>query len=117
MHTILSWGMGLESTAILVRWLLEPETRPCALEELLVLTAQTGDEYDDTRVLCERYILPLLRAQQIPTLKLHGAAISKQDHAGDSHGGGIWLGSDSYSASEPPGRDRKHRDRNVLPAD
>ena len=65
MHTILSWGMGVESTAILVRWLLEPETRPCALDELLVLTAQTGDEYDDTRVLCERYILPLLRAERI----------------------------------------------------
>ena len=65
MHTILSWGMGVESTAILVRWLLEPETRPCALDELLVLAAQTGDEYDDTRVLCERYILPLLRTQRI----------------------------------------------------
>lgn len=65
MHTILSWGMGVESTAILVRWLLEPETRPCALDELLVLTAQTGDEYEDTGVLCERYILPLLRAERI----------------------------------------------------
>lgn len=65
MHTILSWGMGVESTAILVRWLLEPEMRPCALEELLVLTAQTGDEYDDTRVLCEEHILPLLRAHRV----------------------------------------------------
>ncbi len=65
MHTILSWGMGVESTAILVRWLLEPETRPCALDELLVLTAQTGDEYEDTGVLCERYILPLLRTERI----------------------------------------------------
>lgn len=58
-------GNGVESTAILVRWLLEPETRPCALDELLVLTAQTGDEYEDTGVLCERYILPLLRAERI----------------------------------------------------
>lgn len=65
MHTILSWGMGVESTAILVRWLLEPEMRPCALEELLVLTAQTGDEYADTGSLCERYILPLLRKERI----------------------------------------------------
>ena len=61
MRTILSWGMGVESTAILVRWLLEPTARPCALDELLVLTAQTGDEYEDTRTLCERYVLPLLR--------------------------------------------------------
>ena len=65
MHTILSWGMGVESTAILVRWLLEPGTRPCALDELLVLTAQTGDEYADTGSLCERYILPLLRRERI----------------------------------------------------
>lgn len=61
MRTILSWGIGVESTAILVRWLLEPETRPCPLDQLLVLTAQTGDEYEDTRTLCEQHILPLLR--------------------------------------------------------
>ncbi len=65
MDTILSWGMGVESTAILVRWLLEPETRLCDIDELLVLTAQTGDEYDDTRMLCEEHILPLLRAHQV----------------------------------------------------
>ena len=65
MHTILSWGMGVESTAILVRWLLEPETRPCALDELLVMTAQTDDEYDDTRVLCQEHILPLLRTHRV----------------------------------------------------
>ncbi len=28
MHTILSWGMGVKSTAILVRWLLEPDRTP-----------------------------------------------------------------------------------------
>lgn len=27
--TILSYGMGVESSAILVRWVLSPESRPC----------------------------------------------------------------------------------------
>lgn len=33
MQTILSYGMGVESSAIRVRWLEEPRTRPCALED------------------------------------------------------------------------------------
>lgn len=33
--TLLSLGMGVESVAILVRWLLEAQTRPCPLEELI----------------------------------------------------------------------------------
>lgn len=43
MHTILSYGMGVESTAILVRWLEEPSVHPCSIDELIVITAQTGD--------------------------------------------------------------------------
>lgn len=46
--TILSYGMGVESSAILVRWILSPETRPCPLEDLIVITSQVGDEYKDT---------------------------------------------------------------------
>jgi hypothetical protein len=52
--------MGVESTAILLRWILEPDTRPCKLEDLIVITAQTGDEFPDTGVDVERHILPLL---------------------------------------------------------
>ena len=63
--TILSYGMGTESTAILVRWLMEPETRPCSLDELLVLTAQTGNEWNDTARDVETHILPLLRKHNI----------------------------------------------------
>lgn len=59
--TILSYGMGVESTAILVRWLKSPETRPCSLEDLVVITSQLGNEYDDTRRDVEAHILPLLR--------------------------------------------------------
>jgi hypothetical protein len=63
--TILSYGMGVESTAILLRWIVEPETRPCPLKELLVISAQTGNEYSDTGRDVERYVLPLMRAHRI----------------------------------------------------
>jgi hypothetical protein len=65
MHTILSYGMGVESTAILVRWIEEPVVRPCPLEELIVITSQTGDEYRDTQRDIENHILPLLRRHGI----------------------------------------------------
>lgn len=65
MHTILSYGMGVESTAIFVRWILEPETRPCPLDQLLVITAQTGDEYRDTKRDVEAHVLPLMRKHGI----------------------------------------------------
>ena len=63
--TILSYGMGVESSAILVRWVLSPETRPCPLEDLIVITSQVGDEYKDTGSAVETHILPLMRAHRI----------------------------------------------------
>jgi hypothetical protein len=66
MPHVLNYGMGVDSTAILLRWLFEPGSRPFAnLEQLIVLTAQTGDEFSSTRALVEAHILPLLRKFQI----------------------------------------------------
>jgi hypothetical protein len=65
MQTVLSYGMGVESSAILVRWAEEPSVRPCPLEELIVITSQTGDEYADTRRDVEAHILPRLRKHNI----------------------------------------------------
>ena len=72
--TILSYGMGVESSAILLRWILEPQTRPCDLRDLIVITAQTGNEYSDTGRDVERHILPLLRQYGIRFVQLarHG---------------------------------------------
>jgi hypothetical protein len=50
--------MGVESTAILTRWIMEPDTCPCALRDLLVITVQTGDEYENSGRDVETYILP-----------------------------------------------------------
>ena len=63
--TILSYGMGVESSAILLRWIMSPVTRPCSLEDLIVITSQVGDEYTDTGSDVEAHILPLMRAQGI----------------------------------------------------
>lgn len=65
MPTILSWGLGVESTSILVRWILEPETRPCDLSDLLVVTAMTGSEHRDTKLYAEEFVLPLMRQHNI----------------------------------------------------
>jgi hypothetical protein len=65
MPTILSYGMGVESSAILVRWIMNPEERPCPLDELIVITAQVGDEYRDTGRDVVNHVLPLMRANGI----------------------------------------------------
>lgn len=71
---LLSLGMGWESVAILLRWLFEPEARDFELEQLIVLVAQTGDEYSSTGKLIETYILPLLRQFRIRLVQVarHG---------------------------------------------
>ncbi len=58
---LLSNGLGVESVAIILRWLLEPETRDFPLEELTVVTAMVGAEWPDTGKDFQKYILPLFR--------------------------------------------------------
>lgn len=59
---VFNWGLGVESTAILLRWIKEPETRPFECwSQVIILVAQTGDEYPSTKILAEVYMLPLLR--------------------------------------------------------
>jgi hypothetical protein len=58
---VMSNGLGVESVAILLRWLLEPETRDFPLDELVVITAMVGAEWPDTGEDFERHILPLFR--------------------------------------------------------
>lgn len=62
---VLSYGMGADSTAVLLRWLADPATRPCDLADLLVVTAMTGDEWPVTGHLVTAHILPRLRAHGI----------------------------------------------------
>lgn len=66
MRVVLSAGMGVDSSAIKARWLLEPESRIINgqrfdLKDLICITAMTGDEFPDTKRLYEEHMLPLMR--------------------------------------------------------
>ena len=61
----MSNGLGVESTAILLRWIHEPESRDFPLEDLVVITAMTGREWRDTVENFEQYMLPLFRKHRI----------------------------------------------------
>lgn len=57
--------MGVDSTALLLRWLGEPATRDFDLCDLVVLTAMTGDEFADTERLVTAHILHRLRDARV----------------------------------------------------
>lgn len=67
---VLSYGMGVDSSTILARWLREPSSRDFDLKDLVVLTAQTGDEFHDTKVVVEKHIYPLLREHKVRTVQV-----------------------------------------------
>lgn len=84
---ILTYGMGVDSTAILLHWLENPASRRFRvyqveagitpptftytgdgtfdLSELTVVTAMTGDEFPDLAGLIEKHILPRMRQHGI----------------------------------------------------
>ena len=62
---ILSYGLGVDSTAILLRWLTEPSSRDFELADLTVITAMTGDEWRQTGLDVEAHVLPLLAAHGV----------------------------------------------------
>jgi hypothetical protein len=69
---ILSYGMGVESQAILERWIHEPDSRPFDdFSQLIVVTAQVGEEHkSDTVPHVERRTLPLFRKHGIRFVEL-----------------------------------------------
>ncbi|MFB7378082.1 hypothetical protein ACFC6U_01840 [Kitasatospora purpeofusca] len=65
--TVVSWGLGADSTAILLRFLENPAAyglRP-DLSDLIVITAMTGMEWPDSVSLAEQHVLPLLRTHRV----------------------------------------------------
>jgi hypothetical protein len=65
----------VDSTAILLRWIFEPASRPCPLENITVITSMTGDEFEDTERDVTTYILPMLREHSVRFVQVarHGA--------------------------------------------
>lgn len=84
---VLSYGMGVESTAILLRWLLEPSSRDFDLADLLVITAMTGDEFIETARDVATHVLPLLND--------HGVRYVQIARNGPTQAEGITVLSDS----------------------
>lgn len=62
---VMSYGMGVDSTAILLRWLTDPSSRDFDLEDLVVITAHTGDEFDQTLRDVQAAVLPELRRHRV----------------------------------------------------
>ena len=88
---ILSYGMGVESTAILLRWIKEPETCPVPLDKLIVITSQVGNEWNDTGRDVDEYILPLLRNKSIRFVQ-----VARHGHSSET---GITILEDSHNPS------------------
>lgn len=83
MPVIWSYGMGAESTAAVHRWLGDPTSRPPELlpdlSNLIVLTAQTGDEWSATIAAVEHHLLPELRYRRIRFVEVARAGPTQAD--------------------------------------
>jgi hypothetical protein len=71
--------MAADSTALLLRWIHQPHTRPCDLADLLLITAMTGDEWPITGRLVADHLLPRFRHHGIRWVQVVGAGASQAD--------------------------------------
>ena len=93
-----SYGMGADSTALFVRWTTDLGSRPCPLDEMLMVTSMTGDEWQVTGELVAAHIVPLMPEHRVRWVQLARAGASQSD--------GIAVLSDTDSPQEVylPGR-------------
>ncbi|HEY6251913.1 MAG TPA: hypothetical protein VI685_18295, partial [Candidatus Angelobacter sp.] len=75
----MSNGLGVESVAILLRWLEEPTSRDFPLDQLTVITAMTGKEWPDTRQDFEEHVLPRFRGRGIRFVQVARAGHLERD--------------------------------------
>jgi hypothetical protein len=100
MTTLLSYGLGVDSTAILLNWIEKPASRRYTirrlagdsmppkfkkvgegevdLADLTVLTAMTGDEFPDLKDLVETHVLPRLRDHGIRYVQVARASMKEK---------------------------------------
>ncbi|MFD7615280.1 hypothetical protein [Streptomyces sp. NPDC059828] len=80
--TVLSYGLGADSTAILIEFLDHPERYGLApdLSDLIVVHAVTGDEWPDTLDYVDRLVLPRLRRAGVRLVQV--ARAGRQDADG-----------------------------------
>ncbi|WP_331757042.1 hypothetical protein OH782_41400 (plasmid) [Streptomyces sp. NBC_01544] len=108
--TVLSYGLGADSTAILLMFLAEPAAHGLELDlsDLVVVHAITGDEFVDSLDYVNRLVLPLLRARSVRLVQICRAGKSDTDGVlvlDDSraprriHAAGPWRLSDELRAA------------------
>ncbi|CRK56938.1 hypothetical protein [Alloactinosynnema sp. L-07] len=75
---VMSNGNGVDSAAILFGWLTDPSTRDFDLDELLIITACTGEEYPSTFEAVDAHLIPALAAAGVRFLQVGrgGQAVS-----------------------------------------
>ncbi|MGK3943326.1 hypothetical protein ABK046_33415 [Streptomyces caeruleatus] len=62
---VINWGLGVDSTAYLVKMLDDPAAHGVDLARTLVMHQLTGDEWPATRAHAEEFVLPLLREHRV----------------------------------------------------
>ncbi|MEU1813399.1 hypothetical protein [Micromonospora aurantiaca (nom. illeg.)] len=86
-------GMGVDSAAIITELVENPDARLLLvpddgggqrlirvdLADITIVTAMTGDEFDETRAAMEEYLLPTLRAAGIRTVQISRGGQSQDD--------------------------------------
>ncbi|MGW0248355.1 hypothetical protein ACWDYH_17155 [Nocardia goodfellowii] len=78
-----SYGFGVESTAAIVGTLRDPSFRPpqlrADLSNLIVMSAQTGDEWASTCDLVTEHVLPLLAERKVRFVEVARAGPAEAD--------------------------------------
>ncbi|OBI29052.1 hypothetical protein [Mycolicibacter sinensis] len=87
---VASYGMGLDSSCLVLRWLEEPESRDFDLSDLVLVTAHTGDEFESTRSVVERHVLPRLREHSVRLVQC-----ARTQRKTTASGGGVVILDDS----------------------
>ncbi|MFC0843446.1 hypothetical protein ACFH04_06820 [Streptomyces noboritoensis] len=99
LDTVINWGLGADSTAYLARMLTDPAAHGIDLQRTAVLYMATGSEWPETRLLCEEFMLPLLREHRVRFVQLARNGHLKADgitalddsrHPEQLHARGAW---------------------------
>lgn len=76
---LLNNGLGCDSAAYIFLILKYPELRPCPLEDLIVVSAQTGDESQKVKSQTEKHLYPRLKAAGVLTVQVARASAAECD--------------------------------------